>query len=119
MEEKRQFIRFKILLKGEMEFAVGAGTKISPKVQLIDFSRAGVRIFIPGHDFTKTNSFQLKVSLPNRPFPISIQGAVRWIRPKDDGWEIGAKIGQIDPVDKSEILDYAYNLWKEKTTEIK
>jgi hypothetical protein len=119
MEEKRQFIRFKILLKGEFEFAVGAGTKIYSKVQLIDFSRAGVRIFIPKHDFTKTNSFQLKVSLPNRPFPILIQGAVRWIQPKDDGWEIGAKIGQIDPADKGEILDYAYKLWKEKIAEKK
>lgn len=115
MEERRQFIRFKLLLKGEVE--IEAGMTPSSKIQLIDFSRAGLKIFVPKGDFSRTNLLKLKVHLPNRHLPVFIQGIVKWIQTKDDGWQIGARIGQIDPADKNEILDYAYKIWREKKKE--
>lgn len=117
MQDKRQFIRFKLLLKGEVE--IEAGVSPSSKVHLVDFSRGGLKIFVPKGDFSRTNLLKLKIHLPDRPLPIFLQGIVRWIQSRDEGWEIGASISQIDSADKSEILDYAYKIWKEKRTETK
>lgn len=111
-KERRQFIRFKLLLKGEVELE--AGTEFSSGMHTIDFSRAGVRIFIPKKNFTKPESLKLKVNLPDRNIPVKINGGVKWMHSQDNGWEIGAKIDDIDPADKCEILEYAYKLWKEK-----
>lgn len=112
MEEKREFIRFQLLLKGEIE--VEAGTGFSSEAQMIDFSRGGLRLFVPREDFSKTSMLKLRVYLPNRHLPVVMQGGVKWIKCREGGWEIGAKLGHIHPSDKNEILEYAYNAWKEK-----
>jgi len=117
MEDKRNSFRFKLLLKGEVEIEVGAN--LPYEIHMTDFSRGGLRIFIPRKDFSSPNTVKLKVYIPHRSTLISIIGKVKWMRPKEGGLEIGAQIQQIDPVCKNEILDYAYNIWKDKKKEIK
>lgn len=112
MVEKRKFIRFKLLLKGEFPLIVEG--KFSPRLLLTDFSRGGLRILIPQTDFLKKDLVTLKIYLPNRTPPISIHGGIKWMGPKEDYWEVGININKMNPIDKSEILDYAYKIWREK-----
>lgn len=119
MGEKRKYIRFKLLLKGEIEIEAGSGLATSSEAYITDFSREGLRIFIPRKDFSKPDTVKLKVYMPNAHHPILIHAKVQWIKPKDDGLEIGTKIDRIDPEDKNEILDYAYEIWKEKKSKEK
>ncbi len=116
MEDKRNFFRFKLLLKGEVELEAGAN--LPHEMRMTDFSRGGLRIFVPRKDFSSPNTVKLKVYIPHKSAPVSISGNVKWLRPKENGLEIGTKIQEINAADKSEILDYAYNIWKEnKKTE--
>lgn len=116
MEDRRKFFRFKLLLKGDVEFEVGADSM--PQIHMTDFSRSGLRIFIPKKGLSNPNIVKLAVYMPHRNTPISITGRIRWMQPKEEGLEIGAQIKQIDPAEKSEILDYAYKIWKTKKERI-
>lgn len=112
MEEKRKFIRLQVLLKGE--FLLQEERKTSSQMQLRDFSRDGLRLLVPQADLLKMSLVTLKVYLPNKTLPVSVQGKIKWMRPVEDCWEIGMKLEDIDSVDKNEILDYAYKIWKGK-----
>ena len=112
MGEKRRFIRFKLLLEGEA--SLGDERRFSSRMQLIDFSRDGLRFFIPQADFLKTGLITLKIYLPNSNVPISIRGGIRWMQPAGERWEVGMKIEKIRPADKNDILDYAYKTWKKR-----
>ena len=111
--ERRKFIRFKVL--SETEFKIRDDKKDTPLLaKVIDFSREGLRLFISESDFLKDNLLTLRVYLPNRPSPIIIQAEVRLMRLIDTCWQLGMKIREINPEEKEEILNYAYNIWKEE-----
>ncbi len=110
--EKRKFMRFDLRLEGE--FLPAKDTSSSLDMQMIDFSRAGLRLAIPKDNFPESRLLSLKLRLPTRYHPIFIQGGVKWVRPAGNDYELGLKIEEINPVDKNEILNYAYNLWREK-----
>lgn len=110
MEERRRFFRFNLLLKGEV--ATESQNRLSSQVELLNFSREGFRIFVPQKEFLKTDLLGINVQLPDRDIPIHIQGLVKWLSPARGGYEIGEEIHRIEVSEKTEILDYAYNLWK-------
>lgn len=112
MKERRRFKRFKVSLR--VEFVLDADMEFPRRGETIDFSREGMRIFLPSTAFSKDERIPLKVYLPNRALPIFLEGRVKWIKAKEGMWEIGFKIEEIDPKDKSEILEYAYKLWRER-----
>lgn len=117
MEDKRKYFRFKLLLKGQIE--IEAKANFPYEVHMTDFSRDGIRIFIPKKDYSNPDIAKISLYLPHKNFPIPILGKIKWMRPKEGGLEIGAQIKQIDSVCKNDILDYAYNIWREKKKEIK
>jgi len=111
MSERRKFIRFKLLLKGEFQLEVKKGTS---SAKIIDFSREGLRLLITQVSFLSNTSVSLNVYLPDKHTPISIQGKIKWIRSVENYMEMGIKIENISPIGKSEILDHAYKRWREK-----
>ncbi len=113
VDERRRFIRFSIVLKAIIEIEVNGEAPSQAKI--LEFSRDGLRLFIPKGNLFDNQLVKLRVYMPNRALPILLKGAVKWMKPKDDGWELGAKIEHVNNEDKSEILDYAYKLWKEKS----
>ncbi len=112
MQERRRFIRFKVPIR--VEFSVKANLELSQEGKIVDFSREGAKIFLPPVSLSKEENIELKTYLPNRTTPISFQAQIRWIKIGEEKAELGLKIIHIDPQDKSEILDYAYKLWREK-----
>lgn len=110
MAERRKFIRFKVLLKGEIEIKAKRG--ITLPVQVLDFSREGTKLLIPLTSLLGESLLALNIYLPNRQTPIFIQGRIKRIRPVEDYVEVGVKIDSLNPIDKSEILDFAYKKWK-------
>jgi c-di-GMP-binding flagellar brake protein YcgR len=117
MEERRKHIRLKAFLAGEIQPEKETG--LPSRMQLVDFSRQGLKIFTPQVDFPKTGLVKLRVYPADSKVPISLCGAIRWVQPKQEGCEIGAEIAEMDSDDKNKILDYAYNLWKEEKTGIR
>ncbi len=115
MEERRKFLRFNVPLRVELSLE-GTFTFFS-RGEALDFSREGLKIVIPSAKILKDNPVELKVYLPNRPAPVSFKASVVWIKDKDDGSELGIKITDISSKEKSELLEYVYNVWKENMKE--
>ena len=110
MEEKRRFIRFKLLLKAEIESQRGSYLPI----EIVDFSRKGLRIFSSQSIFSQTDPLKIRAFLPGSPLSVSIQARFRWSQARQEGYETGAELDWIELAAKNEILDIAYNKWKEK-----
>ena len=113
-DERRRFMRFSITLQAVIEVEVNG--KDPSQAKILEFSREGLRLFIPKDNLFDKQSLKLKVYLPHRVLPVLLGGFVKWMKQKDDGWELGVKIEHVNTEEKSEILDYAYKLWKEKNT---
>lgn len=111
MNEKRKYVRFKVALTGKL---IGeGGMQLSPQIQMVDFSREGLRITFSQTTLLKNNIAKLEFYLPDRISPILVEGKTKWQRPSGLNWNMGMSIERIDPVEKTEILDYAYRIWRE------
>lgn len=111
MKERRRFIRFKIPLR--IEFTIDVKMGFLYRGEMVDFSREGLRISVSSFTFHKKDSIKLKAYLPQRPTPIFFVSKIRWIKVNEERCEVGLSIEDISSVDKSEILAYAYKLWRE------
>jgi len=112
MQERRLFNRFKLPIR--VEFSVKTTLELSREGKIIDFSREGTRIAIPSLSLSEGENIELKAYLPSRVSPIPFKAEIRWIKVDEEKVELGLKIIHIAPQDKSEILDYAYKLWRER-----
>ena len=117
MKDKRRFIRFNAPLR--VEFSLEGRINVPRRGETIDFSREGMKVFIPSFNFSHKNTTDLKLYLPNRLAPVSVKGAIKWVKSRDSGWELGMKIAKIDSREKSEILDYVYKCWVDKNNDKK
>jgi len=112
VKEKRRYFRFQLPIK--IEFDVKANLELPQEGRTIDFSREGIRILIPSLSLSKGENIELKAYLPHRASPVPFKAEIRWIKVDEEKAEVGLKITHIAPQDKSEILDYAYKLWRER-----
>lgn len=112
MKERRKYIRFNAPL--EAEYIIPSKVRMEGKTLTRDFSREGLRLVI-GSELTKGMKISLKINLPDAKRPIHAIGELAWSKVLSSGkkvkLEVGAKLLEIDSSDKSEILDYVYNLW--------
>jgi c-di-GMP-binding flagellar brake protein YcgR len=111
MKEKRQFVRFDVPLK--VEFILNAKGKFLSDGEAIDFSREGLKITVPFFSGTK-EMICMKIYLSGNSVPVYLQGKVMWQQFDEKEWQMGVKIAEINPTDKSEILDYIYKIWRKK-----
>lgn len=76
-----------------------------------DVSRSGFRIFSSSR-IKKGTVLNCKINIPNV-LDIICQGEVQWSQPANRGhWE-GLRFLTIDPTDKMDLLNYAYDSWLE------
>ena len=82
-------------------------------VEILDCSRKGLKIYAPQSNALEADPLNLRVYLPERDSPVGVKAKVRWMQPKERGCVIGTEVEWIEPDAKNEILDFAYDLWKE------
>ena len=110
MKERRKYIRFEVPLK--LEFIVSVPEKCVPKGIIKDFSREGAGLVLYDCNAEQGDDVQLKLYVPRRRNPVPVSGEIVWREYNGTVWEVGILIKDIDRVVKSEILDYAYKLWR-------
>ena len=112
MEERRRFKRFNISLKSVLTFSDDDSSGLNAEVR--DFSREGVRVQIP-QSLTCDAETPVKIQayLPGEHLPIIFGAKTKWIRCNNNVCEIGCHLEAITAQDRNQILDYAYNRWRE------
>jgi len=110
--ERRKFIRFDISLnvefkpvKGSAEYSLGVTR---------NFSREGLSFVSQDLDLKSEETIELRLTPPEKDTSISLLADIIWKKQVKNKWWSGVKFKKIDTEVKSEILDYAYNLWLEK-----
>ncbi len=112
MEERRRFIRFDVPLKTEV--VIKAKIDSFQEGVTKDFSREGLRLILHNFALEKNADIKLRIYVPERKEPVEVKGQVVWSKANDANWEVGIKIKEIDKEAKSQILDYAYKIWRER-----
>ena len=68
VDERRRFIRFSIVLKAIIEIEVNG--EVPSQAKILEFSRDGLRLFIPKGNLFDNQLVKLRVYMPNRALPI-------------------------------------------------
>jgi len=113
--ERRRFIRFDVPL--QVEYRV-PGASHGANTRSDDFSRDGLKIAISGGIITSDN-LDLKITIPQDDDPIFARAKVAWTKDgsfADKRCEAGLKFEKIANNDRSRILDYAYERWKNQAS---
>jgi len=114
-EEKRKYLRFECLVP--VEFIRVEGQEVDERRReacLDEISREGIRLVMDVDlNFPPGAEIDFKVNLPERRLTSKVLGEVMWVRPKGDRYELGIRIKRMDTAIKSEIMDLAYDQWRE------
>jgi len=102
-EEKRKYLRFECLVP--VEFIRVEGQEVDERRReacLDEISREGIRLVM-----------DVDLNFPPGRLTSKVLGEVMWVRPKGDRYELGIRIKRMDTAIKSEIMDLAYDQWRE------
>ncbi len=111
-KDRRKFIRFDVPFK--VEIGIKADIDYIKEVTAKDFSREGVGLILRDFKFEEGTQIQLRFFLPPKPEPVSATARIKWVGKIKDDWQMGVKLDEIDDSDKSEILDFVYEKWRQK-----
>jgi hypothetical protein len=107
--KKRKFLRFDVPLflkfkpsKDSTKFCFGLTR---------NFSREGVCFDSEYFESNPDDTIELRIEVPEQNMYVSAFGKVVWTKRVGERCISGVKIVAMDKEGKSEILDYAYNLW--------
>lgn len=109
MEDKRKYVRFNVSLDAKSK----AAGWFKPRTRYLvkDVSKEGFKLNASG-PLEEGNMLDLEISVPGKTPPIPATGQVVWNhRLKESGYDIGFRFKSINPGDRFDILDYAYNRW--------
>ena len=113
VSERRRFKRFDVPLDVRFKFAGNTSEYFSGTT--INFSREGL-CFESTDTVPKLNEpIELKVQVPKKNSFAFVLGDVVWKAQTSSKSLAGVRFSEIDKAIKSEILDYAYDLWVEKS----
>ncbi len=116
MNEKRKFVRFGISL--EMKYKI-PHREIEGLTHGRDISREGIGFYL-GEKLPVGVMVRLEINVPGEIVPIFARGEVVWCRESDAGkgadFNSGMKLIKMDSFDKSRLLEYGYNQWREKNS---
>ena len=110
--ERRKFKRFNIPLN--VEFKSGRETREYSSGTIINFSRDGFCFESEDVDLKLEGSIELKVKHPYKDIFIPVTGDIVWNEHLETKYLAGIKVAEMDKEAKSEILEYAYDIWLEK-----
>lgn len=117
MKDRRKFLRFPVNIGALYSEENNEDRK--QQCSIVDISREGMGVTV----YLKTKlslSCMLKfmVDVPGKEKSVSFTGTLNWIKAlkgdTDYNYKGGIKLITIDSEDKWELLDYAYEAWKEK-----
>jgi c-di-GMP-binding flagellar brake protein YcgR len=114
--ERRRYIRFDIPLDitfkpAEDEVPYASGT-------IKNFSRDGCCIESKSLDMTLKENLELRVRHPKKDVLIAATGDIVWKQCVNGTWLAGIRILEMDKEAKSEIMDFAYDIWMEKNIKL-
>ena len=111
--DKRRFKRFDAYMS--VKFTGTESTSVKGIGLSRDLCREGLKIN-SDKSLQEGIHLDLEITIPDDPKPIFSSGIVIWSRPsegRDQGYDQGVRLLNMDPVDKFRVLDYAYNHWLE------
>jgi c-di-GMP-binding flagellar brake protein YcgR len=110
--EKRKFIRFDIPLSVEFKLSEEAAEYFLGVTR--NFSREGLGIVSQNFNLKPKDTIRLRLNLPDKDTFVSVLGNIIWKKRFKAKCLAGVRLREMDKEAKSEILDYAYNLWVER-----
>ena len=115
MDERRKFLRFAIELDAKIITEDGKESLC----KLTDISREGTRIKICSKEKIEIGTrIKIEIAAAEKESPINAAVIIMWITELEDSTEynylVGGLLSEIDPEDKSYLLDQAYAIFKEK-----
>jgi hypothetical protein len=110
--ERRRFKRFDVPLEVQFKLFENPSEYLSGITK--NFSREGLCFESPDIDPELFKPVELKVKLPNRDTFTDVLGDIVWKEMNGNSCIAGIKFRVIEKECKSEILDYAYDLWVAK-----
>ena len=117
-KEKRKFLRFECLLPVELERLTGKDS-LKAEATASDFSREGLKLSIDFINLKPGSNLDLKLYCPEKEEFTSLLGGVTWKKWVKGKLEVGIQIKEMDPIKKSEILNWIFPRWLEKEREDK
>lgn len=108
MTEKRRFLRFPISLRTIL-FTFKDG--LEAEVRTDNVSREGIGLEVDSRDLQQGAIVQMHLCLEGNKDQIAFTGKIAWVNSDKDMRKVGIEITQIDPAQKSEILEKAYKIW--------
>jgi c-di-GMP-binding flagellar brake protein YcgR len=112
VEERRRYPRFEAPLSAEFKTARSVGDYALGMVR--DFSRNGCRLIAKGIDANRNTPVEIKLQMPDQDCFVSIWGDVLWVKDIEGSAQAGVEFKSIDPGVKWEVLEYAYDRWRQK-----
>lgn len=115
--ERRKFIRFEIPLDVIFKPSDNSASYSSGITK--NFSRSGCCIESGSAHLSLSDNLELKVKHPSKDVFVTASGNIVWKQQLgDDKWLLGLDILDMDKAAKSEILDFAYDIWLENNIKI-
>lgn len=117
MKDRRKFLRFPVRIGAR--YSKDNKEDWNQKCSIVNISREGLGVTV----YLKTKLslgcvLKFMVNVPGREKSISFTGILNWIKAlKEDpdyNYKGGIRLTNIDSEDKWALLDYAYEMWKEK-----
>lgn len=114
LDGKRKCKRFPVDLTGE--FKMVAGALDYAVCQIKDFSRYGCRLIAQTINPCAEPAIELKLKMPNQEGFIAVWGDVIWSQETNGAWHAGIRFRDISASAKWDILEYAYEYWRQQQT---
>ena len=111
MHERRKFIRFNVPL--DVEFRPLEDTADYSPGTTTNFSREGFCFETLDPHLKLNQILELNIKHPFNQSFVPAQGEIVWMEQAKDKRYAGVLLKEIDKAAKSEILDYAYDIWLE------
>jgi hypothetical protein len=113
-EEKRKYLRFEVIVPVELVEIDGFSGEEAQAV-LDNISREGMRLILDMENpIGLGTELNFKINSAEQCKSCIITGEVVWSKSTGDKMEIGLKIKAIERGAKAELLDMAYNRWKDE-----
>ncbi len=111
MHERRKFIRFNVPL--DLEFRQLENTVDYYPGKTTNFSREGFCFETTDPQIRLNQILEVNIKHPLNQSVVPAQGEIVWLEQAKDKRYAGVLLTEIDKAVKSEILDYAYDIWLE------
>lgn len=116
LSDRRKFMRFDISLDVAFKTSKESGGHFAGITK--NFSRSGLCFESDPLGLSLNEYMELEVKLPDQDTFIPVSGNIAWKEQSEKKCWVGIEFSDINKEAKSQILDYAYDLWVEKNRDL-